>query len=216
MFGLGRLRFSLMPPAGLEFYELFEASALNMIETADKTCQLFRGETTSVAEAATEVGRLEEQGDHLTHRVMQLLHRSFITPFDRSEIANLAHSLDEVADMLEDAVAHVNFYHVEPKEPVAARLAELTLAQSRELSEALRLLRDSNNGEMVLSKTVEINRLENEADNVLRRGLADLMTGGMSPLDVIRWRDIYEILEGATDRAEDVANILEGIVLERA
>lgn len=216
MFGLGRLRFSLMPPAGQEFYDLFEASANNIIDAADKTFQMFRGEITGVTESAAEIQRIEEAGDSLTHQIMRLLHRSFLTPFDRGDISYLAHSLDEVVDQLEDAAAHVAFYHVDPREPVAARLAELVLAQSRELSGALKLLRDTHAGQQILDRTVEINRLENEADHVLRQGLANLMSGNMAPLDVIRWRDIYEILEGATDRAEDVANVLEGIVLERA
>jgi uncharacterized protein Yka (UPF0111/DUF47 family) len=131
-------------------------------------------------------------------------------------VAGLAHTIDEVVDYLEDAAAHAALYQVSRRDPAAVRLAELVNLQALEIRAAVRLLPDSRAGRQVLERTVEINRLENEADTVFRRAVAELMAGGTGLLDVLRWRDIYQGLESATDRAEDVADIIEGIVLQRA
>jgi predicted phosphate transport protein (TIGR00153 family) len=215
MVRIGKLVISLLPPSGDEFYRLFEAGTDLMVQAAELTWKLF--ETCDrVSERAAEIGALEEQADEITHMVMRQLHRSFLTPFDRGEVAGLAHTIDEVVDYLEDAAAHAALYQVSRRDPAAVHLAELVNLQALEIRAAVRLLRDPRAGRQILERTVEINRLENEADTVFRRAVAALMAGGTDVLDVLRWRDIYQGLESATDRAEDVANILEGIVLERA
>ncbi len=215
MVRLGKFRLNLLPPSGDEFYRLFEAGADLMVQAAELTWKLFEV-CDRVAERAAEVRALEERADEITHLVMRQLHRSFLTPFERGDVASLAHTLDEVVDYLEDAAAHAALYQVRRRDPAAVRLAELVSLQAAEVRAAVRLLRDPRAGRQTLERTVEINRLENEADAVFRQAVADLMTGKYDLLEVLRWRDIYQGLESATDRAEDVANILEGIVLERA
>jgi predicted phosphate transport protein (TIGR00153 family) len=215
MVRIGKLVISLLPPSGDEFYRLFEAGTDLMVQAAELTWKLFEA-CDRVAERAAGIRALEEQADEVTHLVMRQLHRSFLTPFDRGEVASLAHTIDEVVDYLEDAAAHAALYQVSRRDPAAVRLAELVNLQALEIRAAVRLLRDPRAGRQILERTVEINRLENEADTVFRRAVAELMAGGTDLLDVLRWRDIYQALESATDRAEDVANILEGIVLERA
>lgn len=215
MVRLGKFRLNLLPPAGDEFYRLFEAGTDLMVQAAELTWKLFEI-CDRVSERAGEIRTLEEQADEVTHMVMRQLHRSFLTPFDRGDVANLAHTLDEVVDYLEDAAAHAALYQIGRRDPAAVRLAKLVNLQAAEIWAAVRLLRDPRAGRQILERTVEINRLENEADTVFRQAVADLMAGRYDLLEVLRWRDIYQGLESATDRAEDVANILEGIVLERA
>jgi len=168
MVRIGKLVISLLPPSGDEFYRLFEAGTDLMVQAAELTWKLFEA-CDRVAERAAGIRALEEQADEVTHLVMRQLHRSFLTPFDRGEVASLAHTIDEVVDYLEDAAAHAALYQVSRRDPAAVRLAELVNLQALEIRAAVRLLRDPRAGRQVLERTVEINRLEDEADTVFRR-----------------------------------------------
>jgi len=144
------------------------------------------------------------------------LHRTFVTPFDREDIALLAHSLDDVTDFIHAASVAIQIYKVNYPSQGARELADIIVQAAGEVEKALRLLRHSAKLNQVLEHCVEINRLENKADNVFRTAMAELFAHSTDMADVIKWREIYEHMESATDRCEDVADVLEGVALKNA
>jgi predicted phosphate transport protein (TIGR00153 family) len=160
-----------------------------------------------------EIRRIEHVGDEMTHAILRKLNQTFITPFDREDIHKLASSLDDVLDCLNAAGARIIMYRITAPPPEAAEIARLTLAQTQELEKAVSLLQ--KNGD-VLGHCVEINRLENEADLVSRAAIARLFDQEKDPINLIKTKELIEILETATDRAEDVADVLETVVLKNA
>ncbi|MBI2864009.1 MAG: DUF47 domain-containing protein [Chloroflexi bacterium] len=162
---------------------------------------------------------LEHVGDGITHKIFGQLHKTFVTPIDREDIALLAHSLDDVVDFIESAADTMVIYKVRQTTPAARELALRIVRVSEEVNKAIPMLRTKKMLMQVLEHCIEINRLENEADDIMRSALAELFdncANGGSVLDAIKWREIYEQLESATDRGEDIANVLEGVVLKHA
>ena len=156
---------------------------------------------------------LEHNGDAITHQVMEQLHRTFVTPLDREDIALLTENLDDVMDFMEGAANAMLLYRIEQPTSRAQELAAILVAVTDELVIAVPLLRNRSKMKEILQHCVEINRLENEADAIVRFALAELFDG--TPItDVIKWREVYEHLENAVDKGEDVANVLEGVVLK--
>ena len=147
---------------------------------------------------------------------MAQLHRTFVTPFDREDMAILAHSLDDVTDFIYAASVAMYIYKIESPTPGARELADIIVQAATEVETALHQLRHSSQLKHVLEYCVEINRLENKADGVFRTAMADLFDYCTDMADVIKWREIYEHMEGATDGCEDVANVLEGVALKHA
>jgi uncharacterized protein len=160
-----------------------------------------------------EIRRIEHVGDEMTHSIMRKLNQTFITPFDREDLYKLASSLDDVLDFLNASGARIVMYRITNPPPEAGVLARLILAQSEELAKAVSLL--ERNGD-VLVHCVEINRLENEADQVSRAAIARLFDHEKDPITLIKTKELLEFLETATDRAEDVADVLETVVLKNA
>jgi len=160
-----------------------------------------------------EIRRIEHVGDEMTHSIMRKLNQTFITPFDREDLYKLASSLDDVLDFLNASGARIVMYRITNPPPEAGVLARLILAQSEELAKAVSLL--EKNGD-VLVHCVEINRLENEADQVSRAAIARLFEHEKDPITLIKTKELLEFLETATDRAEDVADVLETVVLKNA
>ena len=162
------------------------------------------------------IKEVEHESDELTHDLYRLINQTFVTPLDREDIAALAQRLDDVVDYIEAAATAIKIYGIE-KPTIAARgLADITRMQNLQLQKAMVLLRSKGQLKVILDHTREINRLENEADALYLSAMAELFQGEMDPIDVIKWRDIYESLESATDSCEDVAHVLEGIVLKHA
>jgi len=208
-------KFSLIP-RNMEFYDLFEQGTANLIAAAEKLVDLFDNYE-DVEAKAEELKEFEHRGDVITHEIIARVHRSFVTPIDREDITLLAHSLDDVMDFIEAAGRTANLYHiVQPREP-ARELAQIVVKMARKLNEVVPRLRRRDQFPWILKQCVEINSLENEADDVQHAALAELFEVCSSDTcEVIKWREIYEHLESATDRGEDVANVLEGIVLKHA
>jgi len=200
----------------MEFYDLFEQGTANLIAAAEKLVDLFDNYE-DVEAKAEELKEFEHRGDVITHEIIARVHRSFVTPIDREDITLLAHSLDDVMDFIEAAGRTANLYHiVQPREP-ARQLAQIVVKMARKLNEVVPRLRRRDQFPWILKQCVEINSLENEADDVQHAALAELFEVCSSDTcEVIKWREIYEHLESATDRGEDVANVLEGIVLKHA
>jgi predicted phosphate transport protein (TIGR00153 family) len=208
-------KFSLIPK-DMQFYDLFEKGTSNLVVAAKKLVDFFDNYE-NVEEKAKELKALEHEGDVITHEIIARVHRSFVTPIDREDITLLAHSLDDVMDFIEAAGRTANLYHiVQPREP-ARQLARIVVKMAVKLNEVVPRLRRHDQFPWILKQCVDINTLENEADDVQHAALAELFEVCSSDTcEVIKWREIYGHLENATDRGEDVANVLEGIVLKHA
>jgi predicted phosphate transport protein (TIGR00153 family) len=208
-------RFSLIPK-DMEFYDLFEKETSNLVVAAKKLADFFDNYE-NVEEKAKELKDLEHQGDVITHEIIARAQQSFVTPIDREDITQLAHSLDDVMDFIWAAARTAHLYHIaQPREP-ARELAKIVIKMAIKLNEVVPRLRRRDQYFWILQQCVEINTLENEADDVQHAALAELFeVCSADTCEVIKWREIYGHLESATDRGEDVANVLEGIVLKHA
>ncbi|MGK3994210.1 DUF47 domain-containing protein [Sorangium sp. So ce1024] len=165
---------------------------------------------------AKKISDLEDEADKITHGCLAALHQTWITPLDREEIHALINRLDDVLDCIEAASVRLVLFEIDTPLPEARQLAQAVVEACTAMSSAVQSLRDLKRQPNLLELCVEINKLENKADGHYRTALAALFRKGNDPLLVMKWRDIYDLLEGATDRCEDVANIIEGIVLEHA
>ena len=162
---------------------------------------------------ADEIKEVEHQCDNLTHQIIQRLHRTFVTPLDREDIFELARSLDDVMDAIDATAALVRLYQIEHVRPDARVLAGIISASVDQLVMALKALEKKVG---VAEPAVEINRLENEADRAHHAGVRRLFEEERDPVAIIKWKEILDFLEDATDRCEDVANVLEGVVVKHA
>ena len=203
---------AILAPKDREFFDLFEEAGSNILRAADLLDQMLRGYPESKG-LARDILICEQEGDRITHDIIQRLNQTFVTPIDREDIYALASALDDIVDYTEEVADYLGLYKVEAPFEQAQRLAHVLLQAARQLSEAMPRLRDFGD---LSHYTVEVNRLENDGDRVTREAMAALFDDGIDPMVVIRWKDIYERLENAIDACETVANILEGIVIKNA
>jgi hypothetical protein len=208
------VRFSLIPREH-KFFDLFEEATENLVQAGKVLWDMLEG-WQDVADKVKQITDLEHQGDTITHRVMEQIHSTFVTPFDREDMAALAHSLDDVLDFIQAAADAMILYRVEATTPRARELAGIIMEATEELKRAMPDLRTPARLKEVLSHCVELNRLENAADRVLRAALGELFDDTTDVIQIIKWREIYEHMETATDRCEDVANVLEGLAIKHA
>jgi len=163
-----------------------------------------------------EITELEHQGDTITHEIMARVHRTFVTPFDREDIVQLAHVLDDVTDFIHAAADAMFLYKVDRPGQRAKELADIIVQATEEVERVMPQLKKRIVLNQVLKRCVEINRLENVADRVYRSAMAELFADSTDIAHIIKWREIYTHMESATDRCEDVANVLEGVALKHA
>jgi len=199
-------------PKDTSFFEMFAAMSNNLIDAARALVDLF-ADYHNAESKIEDIRRIEHRGDEMTHSIMRKLNQTFITPFDREDIHTLASSLDDVVDFINAACARIVMYRITDPPAEAGQLARLILAQCEELEKAVSHLQKSDD---VLRHCVEINRLENEADQVSRVAIARLFDHETNPITLIKIKELLEFLETATDKAEDVADVLETIVLKNA
>ena len=208
------VKFSLLPRQS-RFFDLFEESARNMVKAARALKELI--DTWEVIDGrVAEITELEHEGDSITHQIIAQVHRTFVTPFDREDIALLAHTMDDVTDFIHAAADAMLIYKIDQASQRAEELANIILEAAEEIERAVGGLRRHADLKKILERCVEINRLENMADRVYRAAMAELFDDAMDITQVIKWREIYEHMESATDRCEDVANVLEGVALKHA
>ena len=208
------VKFTFMPRED-KFFELFEESARNMVKASQALKDMI--ETWEFIDGrVAEITELEHAGDTITHQIMAQLNRTFVTPFDREDIALLAHTLDDVTDFIHHAADAMLIYKIDSPSQRAKELADVIVQQTMEVERAMPLLRSRSGLKKILSCCVEINRLENMADIVFRTAIAELFDITTDITQIIKWREIYEHMESATDRCEDVANVLEGVALKHA
>jgi predicted phosphate transport protein (TIGR00153 family) len=204
----------LMPRSDA-FFDDFEKQAAETVEGARLLKELL-DDFTDVERKTQAIKDVEHRADDITHRAFERLHMQFITPFDRAEIHRLLSRIDDVLDLADAAAERLGLYDVGPIIPEARDLAGVLLAQARKMQEAVRGLRNVKESVRILEACREINVLENQADHILRVGLAHLFKSGADALTVMKWKEILDLIETATDRAEDVANVIEGVVLEHS
>ena len=208
------MRFPFIPREE-KFFDLFEESARNLVRGAGLLAELI-GKWENIEEKVREISELEHHGDNITHRIIAQLHATFVTPIDREDIAQLAERMDDVMDFIEGAAVAMLIYEVKRPTERAQELADILVRTTSEVSAALPRLRRRNQLNKIPEHCIEINRLENEADRVVRAALTELFHDQVDLADVIKWREIYEHMETATDRCEDIANVLEGVMIKRA
>jgi predicted phosphate transport protein (TIGR00153 family) len=178
---------------------------LEMVEQAD-----------NLESRAERVKQIEHECDEITHAVVEGLHKTFITPIDRNDIYTLITKMDDIMDFVEAAADRLALYEVQTMTKEVGDLARCLVQSAEHVLSAVSGIRDLGKPNGILQHCIEINRLENVADGILRSALARLFREEKDPIAVIKWKEIYETLESATDRCEDVANIIEGVVLENS
>jgi len=202
-------------PRETKFFELFADIANNVVEGAQALSDLLHDYDYELMPAAVaNIAAIEHRGDEMTHRILIKLNQTFITPFDREDIHLLASSLDDVLDFIFAASDRLVTYKITQPSPSAKVLAGIILKQAEELGKAVALL-DKDDSHL-LDHCVEVNRLENEADKVSREAIGRLFDGEHDPITLIKLKELLEVLEEASDKAEDVADVLETVVLKGA
>ena len=165
-----------------------------------------------IADKAHEIREVEHKCDFLTHEIIQRLNRTFVTPIDREDIYAMARALDDVMDAIDDVAALIPLYRITSARPAVREMTRIISAQTEQIVRAVQALEKQRNG--VMESSVEINRLENEADRAHQRAVGQLFDEERDPILVLKWKEILDTLEDATDRCEDVANLVENIVVK--
>jgi predicted phosphate transport protein (TIGR00153 family) len=199
-------------PRDREFFDLFEEASANILRGADLLDRMLHNYP-ETKELAREILLCEQEGDRITHDIVQRLNQTFVTPIDREDILELASTLDDIIDLTEEVADYLGLYKVEAPMEQAQRLAHILMQACRQIAEAMPRMRDFKD---ISHYTVEIHRLENEGDRVTREAIASLFDTGIDPMVVIRWKDLFERLEDAVDATERVANTLSGIVIKNS
>jgi len=199
-------------PHDTKFFDLFADMADNLTEGARLLRELLRNYD-DVTATVQKIKGVEHKGDDIAHAVFVKLNQSFITPFDREDIHMLASRIDDVLDYINSAADRLVIYKVHNPPSAAFDLATIILRQAEELSKAVGLI---EKGQKLLEHCVEVNRLENEADMISRNAIGALFEHEKDPIQLIKIKELIEVLETATDKAEDVANVLETVVLKSA
>jgi uncharacterized protein Yka (UPF0111/DUF47 family) len=208
------MRFPLIPK-NYRFYDLFEQSAHNLVVAAEVMADLME-HFENVEMKAARMKELERTGDGIIHEIVEQLHKTFVTPLEREDITALAQHMDDVMDYMEGATTAVRIYGMKRPTAAARAVADLVRLQTVQVEKAVPKLRQRSQLKSVLEHCVEIQRLENEADTLFLDAMARLFDEEPSAVEIIKWREIYDQLEQATDSCEHVAIVLEGIVLKYA
>jgi predicted phosphate transport protein (TIGR00153 family) len=201
-------------PRETKFFDMFEEMAGNVVDAARILAELLNNyDYERMPDEVERIKEIEHHGDDMTHRMLVKLNQTFITPFDREDIHLLVSSLDDLLDFIFAASDRLLNYKITQPSPSAKVLASIILQQAEELKKAMALL---GKNQHLLPHCVEINRLENEADQVSREAIGRLFDHSPDPITLIKLKELLEILEEASDKAEDVANVLETVVVKNA
>ena len=202
-------------PREKKFFDLFEGSAKNIATAAQALSDLVE-KWENVEEKARRIVELEHAGDDITHEIVAQLHSTFVTPLDREDIAALANSLDDIIDFMRDASDAMVIYKVSYPTQRSKELTSVLIKATCEVERAMPYLRRPSSLKNIREYCIEIHRLENEGDEVMRLALAELFEHNTDVTEIIKWREIYEHIESAIDKCEDVANVLEGVMIKGA
>jgi predicted phosphate transport protein (TIGR00153 family) len=202
-------------PREENFFELFEAAAENAHKASSELLELLE-KYDDVPARAKRIKDLEHAGDKITHDAIERLNTTFITPMDREDIHELVVRVDDIVDLIDTAVHRMVLYKIGKPTNDAVELARCLKHATMLVVEVMPLLRDMKNSRAIAEKCIAIKTQENDADRINHHAIAALFESRPDPLEVIKWKDVYEELEAATDRCEDVANVLDSIVLKNA
>lgn len=204
----------LMPKSD-EFFDDFDAQCAVTVQGAKLLHELL-SDYRDVPARVRALKDVEHRGDEVTHTAFNRLHKQFITPFDRGQIHTLLSRIDDVLDLTNAAAARLHYYEIQQSLPDATELARLLVLSAQKVQEVVAALRLIKKPEQILAGCQEIKRLESQADEALRSGVGRLFKSGVDTLTVIKWKEIYDLIETATDKCQGVANIIEGVVLEHS
>jgi uncharacterized protein len=194
------------------FFDLFDKQADNIHAGAKAFLQML-SHYTGVPEQVQGIKAVEHQGDEITHNILTKLNQTFITPFDREDIHELCSRLDDVIDLIDAAASRFVLYRVDSIREGTADLVKVLVAATAEVAAAVHAL---GTPERALKHCIEINRYENESDRLCRTLIAQLFDEERDPVQIIKWKEIFEVIETAVDMCEDVANVIEGVILKSA
>ena len=202
-------------PHDASFFAHFEHQGKKTVEGCRAFLEMIE-QPGNMETRAERVKQIEHECDEITHAVVEALHKTFITPIDRNDIYTLITKMDDIMDFVEAAADRLALYDIPTMTKEVGDLARCLVQSAEHVLGAVSSIRDLGKPNGILQHCIEINRLENVADGLLRSALARLFREEKDPIAVIKWKEIYETLESATDRCEDVANIIEGVVLENS
>ena len=203
---------NLIRGTGREYFDLFERAGANVRRAGELLDEMLDGFPDSSG-LAQDIRRCEQEGDQITHELISRMNRTFVTPIDREDILDLASSLDDIVDYTEEVADYLGLYKIEAPMAQAQSLAHVLAQATEQIALAIPLLRGFRD---ISEHTREVHRLENAGDRIVRGAIASLFEGGIDPIVVIRWKDIFERLEHAIDATERAADILDGIVIKNA
>jgi uncharacterized protein len=206
--------FSLLP-TNYKFFDQFD-KAMDIVVLAAEQLQSNLDQDWQNTGCSDAIKRLEHEADEIAHQTMEMLHKSFITPLDRSDIRRLTFAIDNIIDLTNDASRWLTLYELKDILPEAKKMARILTDASRSIRQAVDDLPNVRKANNILKFCIEVNRLENDADHIMHYAVSALFKSGMDPLLIIKWKEVYEYIENAIDRCEDCANVLEGIAQENS
>ena len=194
-----------------KFFKIFGQMTVYILEAAEILGSMVRNPAADLVPLASQIKDLEHKGDELTHRVIDELNKTFITPIDREDIHDLSAALDDVLDLIDSTATRIVLFRITDPIRAVPEMCAVLLSQAMEIGAAVSNLQDNDH---VVERCIEINRLENDGDRLFQSAIASLFEDVKDPIDVIKRKEIIETLEAATDKAEDVANVLESIIVK--
>jgi predicted phosphate transport protein (TIGR00153 family) len=199
-------------PQEKDFFVLFQQQAENIVVGATALTQLLE-HYTGVADQVQRIKNIEHSGDEITHNLFRKLNQTFVTPFDREDIHQLGSAMDDILDLIDAAASRFVLYEIKDVRPGTPELSKTLTLAAMELSAAIHELPTPT---QALQRVIEINRLENESDRICRGLIGRLFQEEKDPIQVIKWKEIFEVIEAAVDKCEDVSNVIETIIVKNA
>lgn len=212
---LGRM-FSFLVPKDKNFFKLFAQSSDNLVEISKVFSQMVNSPNGKRQELMKKISDLEHVGDELTHRIFTELSTNFITPFDREDISYLASSLDDIVDYIDGSAKRLDTYKIQDTTPAMKKLCEIIENSAKEIHIAVSNMQDMSHAVRVREAIVRINSLENHADDVFDTAIADLFENEKDAIQIMKIKEILSNMETATDKCEDVANVIETIIVKNS
>jgi uncharacterized protein len=207
--------FRALLPRDTSFFDFFEKHAALTVEGAKEFLAL-ASQAQDFDSKCRRIKEIEHETDVITHQCVEALHKTFITPIERDDIHRLMSRMDDVMDLLDAAAERIVMYELKVMTPEIKEFASILVRATEHVAQAVKGLRNLKASEEIIKSCIHINRLENDADALFRKVMAQLLNHEKDAILVIKWKEVYETLEFATDRCEDVANMVEGILLEHA
>lgn len=206
--------FSLLP-TNYKFFDQFDKAMAIVVRASEKFLDNLEQDWQNKS-CADAIKLLEHEADEIAHGTMEMLHKSFITPLERSDIRRLTFAIDNIIDLINDASRWLTLYELKEVLPEAKKMAHILMEANRHIQQAVKELPHIRKPNDILKCCIEINRLENEADHIMHHAVSGLFKSGMDPLMIIKWKEVFEYIEDAIDCCEDCTNVLEGIAQENA